>query len=195
MDTLEDYEQLYEDITELNYTAFFEDYEYEIDFDDYLLKVDVSYRVEYMRFPIGDPEMETRLDSVCENVAYEIIRKNAIHESMGSLLGEEEEEEEEEPDENDFDEIEHQKLKEQLQNNIELFTKQKGKVHKQTYPQNRMFKRKDFWLIQKIDFVNDAIDSSDAYEAAFEELVNEGYYVLKERGGDPKHDIFFIVEV
>ena len=63
MDTLEDYEQLYEDITELNYTAFFEDYEYETDIDEYLLKVDISYRIEYMRFPIGDPEMETRLDS------------------------------------------------------------------------------------------------------------------------------------
>lgn len=191
MDTLEDYEELYDDITGMNYMAFFEDYEYETDIDEYLLKVDISYRIEYMRFPIGDPEMETRLDSVCESVAYEIIRENAIHETMGSLLGEEEEE----PDEDDFDEIEHQRLKEQLQNHIDLFTKQKAKVHQQTYPQNRMFKRKDFWMIQKVDFSQKAIDSNDAYEVVFEELVNEGYYVLKERGGDPKHDIFFIVEV
>ena len=41
----------------------------------------------------------------------------------------------------------------------------------------------------------DEKDPNDAYEVVFEELVNEGYYVLKERGGDPKHDIFFIVEV
>ena len=78
MDTLEDYEELYDDITGMNYMAFFEDYEYETDIDEYLLKVDISYRIEYMRFPIGDPEMETRLDSVCESVAYEIIRELSL---------------------------------------------------------------------------------------------------------------------
>jgi len=72
-----------------------------------------------------------------------------------------------------------------------MFLKQKSKMHDQEYPQSRMFKRKDFWMIQHIEYAHDMIDSPHAYMEIFKDLIKEGYYVPKEKGGDPKHDIFY----
>jgi len=188
MDTFDDYQETYDEIAEMNYEIFFEDVDFEVDYDEYLLKVDVAYRVEYGIFPIGDQEIETRLDEICERVAYEYIRQNAIAEAMAE---EYESNEEEDEDEELFDSVEYDMLKEKLLDLIEMFLKQKSKMHDQEYPQSRMFKRKDFWMIQQIEYAHDMIDSPHAYMEIFKDLIKEGYYVPKEKGGDPKHDIFY----
>ena len=188
MDTFDDYQETYDEIAEMNYEIFFEDVDFEVDYDEYLLKVDVAYRVEYGIFPIGDQEIETRLDEICERVAYEYIRQNAIAEAMAE---EYECDEEENEDEELFDSVEYDMLKEKLLDLIEMFLKQKSKMHDQEYPQSRMFKRKDFWMIQHIEYAHDMIDSPHAYMEIFKDLIKEGYYVPKEKGGDPKHDIFY----
>ena len=188
MDTFDDYQETYDEIAEMNYEIFFGDVDFEVDYDEYLLKVDVAYRVEYGIFPIGDQEIETRLDEICERVAYEYIRQNAIAEAMAE---EYENNEEEDEDEELFDSVEYDMLREKLLDLIEMFLKQKSKMHDQEYPQSRMFKRKDFWMIQQIEYAHDMIDSPHAYMEIFKDLIKEGYYVPKEKGGDPKHDIFY----
>ena len=194
MSTTDEYEAIYEEITEMNYDVFFEDADFEVDWDEYLLKIDITYRIEFGVFPIVDPEIEIRLDPICERIAYEYIREDMILNNLMDSM-EECEEEEEEPDEDEFDEIDYEVLKEQLLDYMELFLEQKGKAHEQEYPQNRRFKRKDFWVMQKLEFMHGTIETPDAYMEVFESLVKEGYYDMVETGGDRKHDIFHAKEV
>ena len=167
----------YETIIEINYEYWIRENEIEMSIEDFRCEVDVKYRREHKQFPLWDEDMEERLDSVADGVGVDFL--NATIESAEKL-------------ESDFHST---KIREQLLSHIELFLRYKSKAKEQEYPQNRRLKRKDVWQIQKMDFMADELESDDGYLEAFEALVEDGYAKLIENGGDPKHDIFHILEV
>ena len=167
----------YETIIEINYEYWIRENEIEMSIEDFRCEVDVKYRREHKQFPLWDEDMEERLDSVADGVGVDFL--NATIETAEKL-------------ESDFHST---KIKEQLLNHIEMFLRYKSMTQEQEYPQNRMLKRKDIWSIQHLDFLADEIGAEDVYIEAFEVLVEEGYAKLIENGGDPKHDIFHILEV
>ena len=201
MDTIKQCKEMYDIILEVNFDLMFENEDFVVNFEEYRLRVDIAYRFEHNTFPVGDPDMEERLDGIAERIALEYLENQ--YEVTDENFEEEEEFDDDEEMEEFFEDVDEEyyreenkkSLREQFLNNLETFLKQKSKMNKQVYPQTRRFKRKDVWLIQRIDFVTNQIDSQDAYMEIFEELLSEGYYRLVETGGDPKHDVFTAVQV
>ena len=129
--------------------------------------------MRFQKFPIGDEHIESRMDEICDEVGEEYIDQQTIKEES----------------------IEAVKLRDRFLKSVEIILRQKSMAYEQEFPQNRRLKRKDIRIIQRIDFMTDIIDDKTAYIDIFEELVEEGYFRLIEKGGHEKHDIFHVVEV
>ena len=173
MDELSNTISLYEEIININYEYWITEEELDVDKEDFRLQVDLKYRLRFQAFPVGDIDMEMRMDEICDEVGEEFVSK--------------------ERDQQEVEEI--TKLKERFLKSVEAFLRQKSMVYDQTFPQNRRLKRKDIKIIQKVDFITDEIHDQTAYEDIFEEMIKEGYFRLVESGGNPKHDIFHVTEV
>tara|TARA_B100001564_G_scaffold67668_1_gene53386 strand:+ start:1186 stop:1707 length:522 start_codon:yes stop_codon:yes gene_type:complete len=173
MDELEEQINLYETIIDLNYKCWIEETELDVDKEDYRLKVDLTYRMRFQKFPIGDEHIESRLDEICDEIGEEIVNQETVKKES----------------------VETMKLRERFLKSVEIFLRQKSMAYEQEYPQNRRLKRKDIRIIQRIDFMTDVIDEKNAYVDIFDELIDEGYFRLIEKGGHEKHDIFHVVEV
>ena len=114
------------------------------------------------------------MDEICDEIGEEFLNQETVRKES----------------------VENTKLRERFPKSVEIFLRQKSMAYKQEYPQNRQgLKRKDIRIIQRIDFMTDVIDDKTAYVDIFDELVEEGYFRLVEKGGHEKHDIFHVVEV
>ena len=173
MDELEEQINLYETIIDLNYKCWIEETELDVDKEDFRLKVDLTYRMRFQKFPIGDEHIESRLDEICDEIGEEFVNQKAVKKESAETT----------------------KLRERFLKSVEIFLRQKSMAYEQEYPQNRRLKRKDIRIIQRIDFMTDVIDEKNAYVDLFDELIDEGYFRLIEKGGHEKHDIFHVVEV
>ena len=173
MDELEEQINLYEAIIDLNYECWIEENELDVDKEDFRLKVDLTYRMRFQKFPIGDEHIESRLDEICDEIGEEFVNQETVKKESAETT----------------------KLRERFLKSVEIFLRQKSMAYEQEYPQNRRLKRKDIRIIQRIDFMTDLIDEKNAYVDIFDELVEEGYFRLVEKGGHEKHDIFHVVEV
>ena len=173
MDNISESISLYEEIIEINYSYWIKDENIDVEKEDFRLQVDMKYRMKYKSFPVGDIDMEIRLDEICDEIGEELVTKEREQEISLELT----------------------QLKDTFLNNLDRFLSQKAAALEQVYPQSRRFKRKDIKMIQRIDFVSNEIDSADAYDAIFEEMIQDGYFRLIECGGHPKHDIFHVIEV
>jgi hypothetical protein len=173
MDELEEQINLYETIIDLNYKCWIEETELDVDKEDFRLKVDLTYRMRFQKFPIGDEHIESRLDEICDEIGEEFVNQKAVKKESAEAT----------------------KLRERFLKSVEIFLRQKSMAYEQEYPQNRRLKRKDIRIIQRIDFMTDVIDEKNAYVDIFDELIDEGYFRLIEKGGHEKHDIFHVVEV
>ena len=173
MDELEEQINLYEAIIDLNYECWIEENELDVDKEDFRLKVDLTYRMRFQKFPIGDEHIESRLDEICDEIGEEFVNQETVKKESAKTT----------------------KLRERFLKSVEIFLRQKSMAYEQEYPQNRRLKRKDIRIIQRIDFMTDLIDEKNAYVDIFDELVEEGYFRLVEKGGHEKHDIFHVVEV
>ena len=65
MDELEEQISLYEAIIEVNYEYWITENELDVDIEDFRLQVDMPYRVRYQTFPVGDADIEARMDEIC----------------------------------------------------------------------------------------------------------------------------------
>ena len=173
MDDLEEILDLYEAIIDMNYHYWITEHDLDVDKEDFRLKVDLTYRMRFQKFPIGDEHIESRMDEICDEIGEEYIDKQTIKKES----------------------IEAAKLRDRFLKSVEIFLRQKSMAYEQEFPQNRRLKRKDIRIIQRIDFMTDIIDDKTAYVDIFDELVEEGYFRLVEKGGHEKHDIFHVVEV
>ena len=173
MDEIEEQISLYEALIEVNYEYWITENELDVDIEDFRLQVDMRYRVRYQTFPVGDADIEARMDEICDEIGEELLEnEQAIQVTE-----------------------EANKLRDRFLKSVEIFLRQKSEAYKQTYPQNRRLKRKDIKIIQRIDFITDVIDEKNAYVEIFDEMVEEGYFRLVEPGGHEKHDIFHVVQV
>jgi hypothetical protein len=173
MDELEEQINLYETIIDLNYKCWIEETELDVDKEDFRLKVDLTYRMRFQKFPIGDEHIESRLDEICDEIGEEFVNQKAVKKESAEAT----------------------KLRERFLKSVEIFLRQKSMAYTQEYPQNRRLKRKDIRIIQRIDFMTEVIDEKNAYVDIFDELIDKGYFRLIEKGGHEKHDIFHVVEV
>ncbi len=173
MDDLEEILDLYEAIIDMNYHYWITEHDLDVDKEDFRLKVDLTYRMRFQKFPIGDEHIESRMDEICDEIGEEYIDQQTIKKES----------------------IEAVKLRDRFLKSVEIFLRQKSMAYEQEFPQNRRLKRKDIRIIQRIDFMTDIIDDKTAYVDIFDELVEEGYFRLVEKGGHEKHDVFHVVEV
>ncbi|MBT4066727.1 MAG: hypothetical protein HOE76_05875 [Euryarchaeota archaeon] len=167
----------YEAIIEVNYEHWILENELDLTIEDFRCEIDVRYRRQHRQFPLWDDDMEDRLEEIADGFGCEFLES--------TISGAEQLE----------NNTKLKRVKDQLLLHTEMFLRYKSLAEKQDYPQNRMFKRKDIWRIQQVDFRANELDEEDAYIEAFEELIEAGYFKLVERGGDHKHDIFYSVEV
>ena len=173
MDDLEEQISLYEAIIDVNYEYWITEHELDVDKEDFRLKVDLTYRMRFQKFPVGDEHIESRMDEICDEIGEEFLNQETVKKESAETT----------------------KLRERFLKSVEIFLRQKSMAYEQEYPQNRRLKRKDIRIIQRIDFMTDVIDDKNAYVDIFDELVEEGYFRLVEKGGHEKHDIFHVVEV
>ena len=173
MDDLEEQISLYEAIIDVNYEYWITEHELDVDKEDFRLKVDLTYRMRFQKFPVGDEHIEARMDEICDEIGEEFLNQETMKQEAAETT----------------------KLRERFLKSVEIFLRQKSMAYEQEYPQNRRLKRKDIRIIQRIDFMTDVIDDKNAYVDIFDELVEEGYFRLVEKGGHEKHDIFHVVEV
>ena len=173
MDEIDNKLSLYEEIIDINYEYWIKDEELDVEREVFRLQVDIQYRLKYQVFPVGDIDMEIRMDEICDEVGEEFLKQHSEQEEDQELA----------------------QLKDNFMNSVEAFLEQKSMLYDQQYPQNRRLKRKDIKLIQRIDFMTNEIDDQSAYEDIFEDMVKEGYFRLVESGGHTKHDIFHVTEV
>ena len=173
MDDLEEQISLYEAIIDVNYEYWITEHELDVDKEDFRLKVDLTYRMRFQKFPVGDEHIEARMDEICDEIGEEFLNQETVKKESAEAT----------------------KLRERFLKSVEIFLRQKSMAYEQEYPQNRRLKRKDIKIIQRIDFMTDVIDDKNAYVDIFDELVEEGYFRLVEKGGHEKHDIFHVVEV
>ena len=173
MDDLGEQLSLYEAIIDVNFEYWITENELDVDKEDFRLKVDLTYRMRFQKFPIGDEHIESRMDEICDEIGEEFLNQETARKESAETT----------------------KLRERFLKSVEIFLRQKSMAYKQEYPQNRRLKRKDIKIIQRIDFMTDVIEDKNAYADIFEELVGEGYFRLVEKGGHEKHDIFHVVEV
>ena len=173
MDEIDNKLSLYEEIIDINYEYWIKDEELDVEREAFRLQVDIQYRLKYQVFPVGDIDMEIRMDEICDEVGEELLKQHTEQEEDQELA----------------------QLKDNFMNSVEAFLEQKSMLYNQQYPQNRRLKRKDVKLIQRIDFMTNEIDDQTAYEDIFEDMVEEGYFRLVESGGHTKHDIFHVTEV
>ncbi len=173
MDEIEEQISLYEAIIEVNYEYWITENELDVDIEDFRLQVDMRYRVRYQTFPVGDADIEARMDVICDEIGEELVESE-----QAAQVNEE-----------------ANKLRDRFLKSVEIFLRQKSMAYEQSYPQNRLLKRKDIKIIQRIDFITDVIDEKNAYVEIFDEMVEEGYFQLVEKGGHEKHDIFHVVQV
>jgi len=173
MDEIEEQMDVYEAIIDVNYEFWITENEIEVDREDFRLKVDLTYRMRFETFPVGDVDIEMRMDEICDEVGEEYVNQQLVNRESAEAI----------------------ELQERFLKSVEIFLRQKSMAYDQEYPQNRRLKRKDIKIIQTIDFMTDVITDKTAYTDIFEELVEEGYFRLVEKGGHPKHDIFHVLEV
>lgn len=173
MDDLEEQISLYEAIIDVNYEYWITEHELDVDKEDFRLKVDLTYRMRFQKFPVGDEYIESRMDEICDEIGEEFLNQETVKKESEETT----------------------RLRERFLKSVEIFLRQKSMAYEQEYPQNRRLKRKDIRIIQRIDFMTDVIDDKTAYVDIFDELVEEGYFRLVEKGGHEKHDIFHVVEV
>ena len=173
MDDMEEQISLYEEIIDVNYNCWITEQELDIDKEEFRLKVDLTYRMRFQKFPVGDTDMEMRLDEICDEIGEEFVNQELAKKESAEAV----------------------ELKERFLKSVEIFLRQKSMAYEQKYPQNRRLKRKDIKIIQRIDFMTDVIDDKKAYVDIFDKMVDEGYFRLVEKGGHTKHDVFHVVEV
>ena len=173
MDDMEEQISLYEEIIDVNYNCWITEQELDIDKEEFRLKIDLTYRMRFQKFPVGDTDMEMRLDEICDEIGEEFVNQELAKKESAEVV----------------------ELKERFLKSVEIFLRQKSMAYEQKYPQNRRLKRKDIKIIQRIDFMTDVIDDKKAYVDIFDKMVDEGYFRLVEKGGHTKHDIFHVVEV
>jgi len=173
MDELEEQIEIYESIIETNYEYWITENQLDIEKEDFRLKVDLTYRMRFQTFPVGDIDLEIRMDEICDEVGEAFLAQEASKQAT----------------------VQADELRERFLKSVEIFLRQKSRAYEQRYPQNRRLKRKDINTIQRIDFITDVIDDKNSYVQIFDEMVEEGYFRLVEPGGHSKHDIFHVVEV
>ena len=173
MDDMEEQMSLYHTIIDINYNCWIMEHELDIDKEEFRLKVDLTYRMRFQKFPVGDTDMELRMDEICDEVGEEFLNQELVKKESTESI----------------------ELEERFLKSVEIFLRQKSMAYEQDYPQNRRLKRKDIRIIQRIDFMTDTIDDKTAYVDIFDKMVEEGYFRLIEKGGHAKHDIFHVVEV
>ena len=173
MDDMEEQISLYEEIIDVNYNCWITEQELDIDKEDFRLKVDLTYRMRFQKFPVGDTDMEMRMDEICDEIGEEFVNQELAKKVSAEAI----------------------ELKERFLKSVEIYLRQKSMAYEQKYPQNRRLKRKDIKIIQRIDFMTDVIDEKNTYVEIFDKMVDEGYFRLVEKGGHVKHDVFHVVEV
>ena len=173
MDDMEEQMSLYQTIIDMNFDYWINENQLDIDKEEFRLKVDLTYRMRFQNFPVGDTDMEMRMDEICDEVGEEFVVQDTTKKESAEAV----------------------QLKERFLKSVEIFLRQKSMAYEQKYPQNRRLKRKDIRVIQRIDFMTDVIDEKNAYVEIFDSMVEEGYFRLIEKGGHSKHDIFHVVEV
>ena len=173
MDEIEEQISLYESIIEVNYEFWITENELDVDVEDFRLQVDIRYRIRYQTFPVGDADIEARMDEICDEIGEELVENEQATQETEQA----------------------NKLRDRFLKSVEIFLRQKSMAYEQVYPQNRRLKRKDIKVIQRIDFITDVIDEKNAYVEIFDEMVEDGYFQLVEKGGHEKHDIFHVVQV
>ena len=173
MDEIKEQISIYEQIIDVNYQYWITEHELDVDKEEFRLKVDLTYRMRFQNFPVGDKDIETRMDEICDEVGEEFVSQELASKESAEKI----------------------ELREWFLKSVEIFLRQKPMAYEQEYPQNRRLKRKDIRIIQRLDFMTDLIDDKTAYIDIFDDLVEEGYFRLIEQGGHSKHDIFHVVEV
>lgn len=173
MDEIKEQISIYEQIIDVNYQYWITEHELDIDKEEFRLKVDLTYRMRFQNFPVGDKDIEARMDEICDEVGEEFVSQELASKESAEKI----------------------ELRERFLKSVEIFLRQKSMAYEQEYPQNRRLKRKDIRIIQRLDFMTDLIDDKTAYVDMFDDLVEEGYFRLIEQGGHSKHDIFHVVEV
>lgn len=173
MDEIKEQISIYEQIIDVNYQYWITEHELDIDKEEFRLKVDLTYRMRFQNFPVGDKDIESRMDEICDEVGEEFVSQELASKESAEKI----------------------ELRERFLKSVEIFLRQKSMAYEQEYPQNRRLKRKDIRIIQRLDFMTDLIDDKTAYVDIFDDLVEEGYFRLIEQGGHSKHDIFHVVEV
>ena len=140
MDEIDNKLSLYEEIIDINYEYWIKDEELDVEREVFRLQVDIQYRLKYQVFPVGDIDMEIRMDEICDEVGEEFLKQHSEQEEDQELS----------------------QLKDNFMNSVEAFLEQKSMLYNQQYPQNRRLKRKDVKLIQRIDFMTNEIDDQTA---------------------------------
>ena len=73
VDDLEEQVSLYETIIDVNYEYWITEHELDVDKEDFRLKVDLTYRMRFQKFPVGDEHIESRMDEICDEVGEEFV--------------------------------------------------------------------------------------------------------------------------
>ena len=57
----------------MNYEYWITENELDVDIEDFRLQVDMRYRVRYQTFPVGDADIEERMDEICDEIGEELV--------------------------------------------------------------------------------------------------------------------------
>ena len=68
MDEIKEQISIYEQIIDVNYQYWITEHELDIDKEEFRLKVDLTYRMRFQNFPVGDKDIESRMDEICDEV-------------------------------------------------------------------------------------------------------------------------------
>ena len=67
MDDLEEQLSLYEAIIDVNFEYWITENELDVDKEDFRLKVDLTYRMRFQKFPIGDEHIDP-VQEICDEM-------------------------------------------------------------------------------------------------------------------------------
>ena len=86
MDDMEEQISLYEEIIDVNYNCWITEQELDIDKEEFRLKVDLTYRMRFQKFPVGDTDMEMRLDEICDEIGEEFVNQELARKESAEAL-------------------------------------------------------------------------------------------------------------
>jgi hypothetical protein len=167
----------YLDILTDLYDDFSQHYFGDMPFEEWRCKVDVHYRETFGTFPQAGKNLRKTLKQAAADVGQKLIRNH--EEEMESALHEER--------------IEARTG--DLVGHIEAFLRHKRRRNKLAFPFSQRFTRGDVWSIEREIFDEETCERCEGYDPAFDRLAEEGVFHLVERGSEPPHDVFQLVDV